>query len=1589
MKVPISVRTSYSKADLRCLVDSGATDNFIHPRFLRRMGLGTRKLTNPKRLYNVDDTTNRAGQVTDYVDLDVRTNSIHKEMRFLVSDIGREDAILGYPWLATFEPHFSWRHGAINTSHLPIVLNSVNPRLIRRGETIAALRTEDKQEILDELARDCTARGASTELAINAQPRKEVTLPPEYQRFASVFSEEESQRFPPSRTWDHAITLKSDAPEAINCKVYPMTKTEDEALDAFLDEQLAKGYIRPSISPYASSFFFIKKKDGKLRPVQDYRVLNKWTVRNQYPLPLITALIRDLGGAHIYTKLDVRWGYNNVRIKEGDEYKAAFKTRRGLFEPTVMFFGLTNSPATFQAMMNSIYQQAIAKHEGRGTNIRIYMDDIAVATKNMSLSSHVEAVSDVLQVAKDHSLFFKLSKCSFHVPSIDYLGLVLEKGTTKMDPVKLAGIRDWPTPKTVKDVRSFHGFCNFYRSFIRGFSKITLPLNALTKKGVEFQWTRAAQEAFDTLKEKMTEAPVLAHPDLTKPFELEVDASGYAIGAVLLQRQEDGKRHPVNYFSTTLNAAERNYDIYDLELLAIVKSLRNSRSLLAGSPHEIKVYSDHLNLQHWRDPQKISRRVAREVVELADYPIKIYHVAGKANGRADALSRRSDYDQGERDNEDVIVLPDALFARSAKALESPQDEKQIAAWVDPHQLKKIDGLWRKGNRTVITTGLEEKRQLISTLHDPPAYGHPGISRTTDFVERRYWWPNLRREVADYVRGCGDCQRHKVNNRPTKAPLQPIYPSPEAKPFEVIAVDFITKLPPSQGFDSILTVTDHSCTKAVRFIPCTEAITAEGTAKLFLQQIFCHYGLPTKIISDRDPRFTSRFTKELCRLLAIRQNISTAYHPRTDGQSERNNQWVETYLRFFVNHQQDNWADYLPIAEFAHNNWRSETTRESPFFLLMGYHPRADWQQLISNLPLASTRLEQIKKIRNDAQHHMTRAQNLWIKHKTTPKYKEGDQVWLEGRNLRIDQPAVKLAPRRHGPFRVAQVMSPVSYRLVLPPQWKIHPVFHIDLLSPYRETEIHGRNYPRPPPELVDNEEEYEVENILDSRKTGRGRKLQYLIKWKGYPDADNQWEDSRNVSADELVRQFQRRNPTKETHLRRLQTGKSPSHHSMSSPAQLNTQSSEIILTFITCNRCGSTSDYCHCANDNVDSPRTRSPFSDDAVLVPTLDNPTDEGRTQFPTPEPGRISPDSTHTTRIELGDTTEIREVRMDEGDERVEEGADTDSPPSYGRPATIFPDCTCGAEGGEYCHCAERCARGAGEPCEFVRELRTCLTHEVVCLGCRDPMRTCRCDALPVLLRHNHDLDGVNQVRGRGETPFRRSRSYEEAVEAQNEEGADDAATEETAVEVRPVRRGARGGQAARRGRGVRPPTARRPANPQPAPRVPEEFWLNVPPRYIPFKIWFNGREVEARYVTIHMTNDPYALGMTAPGAPVYRRPAHAAPRITPEEATPATAQGMRILHYDYSGKDWVNDALTRLRDDGLRAEVHRYRKLQEELHHKLEEVKRLEDRVADIYPEMHRCCQRLQRAEAVDRVESQRGEEIHLISPWTFERGRST
>ncbi len=320
------------------------------------------------------------------------------------------------------------------------------------------------------------------------------------------------------------------------------------------------------------------------------------------------------------------------------------------------------------------------------------------------------------------------------------------------------------------------GFFNFYRPFIKGFAHITQPLHQLTHKNQPWHWGEKEQQAFDKLKALVTANPILAHANLKDQFELEVDASGYAVGAVLLQCKEDGKKHPLGYYSATLNEAQRNYDIYDLELLAIVMPLKNWRPLLAGSPHKIIIYSDHLNLQYWRTPQRISRRVAWEALELSEYDFEIRHLPGRLNGRADALSRKPGYNQGKNDNKDVTVLPNHVFVRAGKTEQAPplrkivtqeemepvdpvykQNEDLLKPWINAHQLKKVQGMWYKDGRRVVTGKIEHKRLFIQSHHNTPTYRHPGINKTYQLTSRRYWWPNMRQEVKDYVQGCAECQ----------------------------------------------------------------------------------------------------------------------------------------------------------------------------------------------------------------------------------------------------------------------------------------------------------------------------------------------------------------------------------------------------------------------------------------------------------------------------------------------------------------------------------------------------------------------------------------------------------------------------------------------------------------------------------------------------------------------------------------------------------------------------------------------------------------------------------------------------------------
>jgi RNase H-like domain found in reverse transcriptase/Reverse transcriptase (RNA-dependent DNA polymerase) len=346
--------------------------------------------------------------------------------------------------------------------------------------------------------------------------------------------------------------------------VYPLSPSEQKELDVFLQENLDSGCIRPSKSLMVSPVFFIKKMDGALRLVQDYCALNTVTVKNKYPLPLISELITQLRGAKYFTKLDVRWGFKNVRIKPGDEWKVAFRTNRGLFEPLVMFFGLTNSPATFQTMMNDIFRDLIM--EGA---VVVYLDDILIFTE--TLKEHRKITRRVLELSKKHKLFLKPDKCEFKKTKVEYLGVIMSHNSVEMDPAKVAGVAEWPVPTNKKEVQSFLGFTNFYRIFIKDFSHHARPLFHLTKNDVKWCWAPEEQFAFDSLKSAVTSTLILASLDNSRPFCIEADSSDFATGAVLSQQSPESRKwHPVAFLSKSLSPVERNYEIHDKEMLAII-----------------------------------------------------------------------------------------------------------------------------------------------------------------------------------------------------------------------------------------------------------------------------------------------------------------------------------------------------------------------------------------------------------------------------------------------------------------------------------------------------------------------------------------------------------------------------------------------------------------------------------------------------------------------------------------------------------------------------------------------------------------------------------------------------------------------------------------------------------------------------------------------------------------------------------------------------------------------------------------------------------------------------------------------------------
>jgi hypothetical protein len=815
------------------------------------------------------------------------------------------------------------------------------------------------------------------DLTINVASQEDVdlsTIPPEYHDFADLFSKKEADKLPPHQRHDHTIPLQPGSAPHFG-PIYKLSPVELETLRKYIDENLKKGFIRNSQSPYGAPIVFAKKKDGSLRLCVNYRGLNKLTIKNRYPLPLIGELLDRISKATVFSKFDIRDGYNRLRMAEGEEEKTAFHCRYGLFEYTVMPFGLCNAPGTFQHYMNETFREFLDKF------LVIYLDDFLVYSNN--LKEHKMHVRQVLERLREAGLYLKPSKCQFHAEEVEFLGFVIGKNGVAMDPGKVESITSWPTPKSVHDIRTFLGLANFYRRFIKDFSKLASPITRLLKKenNKSFQWTEDAQKAFDKLRTAFTTAPILQHFNPELPTILEADASDFALGAVVSQKGSDGLVHPVAFHSRKFNPAELNYEIYDKEMLAIVESLEHYRHYFEGLGQQATIYSDHHNLLWFRETKVYNRRQARWAEKISKYDFVIVFRPGKEGGKPDALSRRPDYAEQARlgDRTMTFLRPEqvdtsaieeklhgTMIATQSTQIELEEDkglkqaildalprdpmigeyldhlrdpvmerDEEATRLLEPFAME-ADGLVTRNGLIYVPTENDIKLQILQGSHDGKAAGHLGQEKTMELITREYYWPGMRRFINEYIRTCETCARNKTPRRQRHGQLHPL-PIPEG-PWQSVSMDFIVELPPSQGYDTIYVCVDRF-TKMAHFCPTTTRISAEGTADLYLRHVFKNHGLPRDIVSDRGPQFVSKFTRALLDLCDIKGNRSTAFHPESDGQTERVNQTLEQYLRIYCDHHQDDWSQLLPLAEFVYNNAKSASTGMSPFYANHGYHPR--------------------------------------------------------------------------------------------------------------------------------------------------------------------------------------------------------------------------------------------------------------------------------------------------------------------------------------------------------------------------------------------------------------------------------------------------------------------------------------------------------------------------------------------------------------------------------------------------------------------------------------------------------------------------
>ncbi|WVZ51571.1 hypothetical protein U9M48_002704 [Paspalum notatum var. saurae] len=847
-------------------------------------------------------------------------------------------------------------------------------------------------------------------------------------------SREELPGMPPDREVEFLIELlPGTAP--IAKRQYRVAPKEQELIKENIDELLGKGFIRPSSSPWAFPVLFVDNKDGSRRMCVDYRALNDVTIKNKYPLPRIDDLFDQLQGACVFSKIDLRSGYHQMKIRPSDIPKTAFITRFGLYEYTVMSFGLTNAPAYFMNLMNKVFMEYLDKF------VVVFIDDILIYSKTEE--EHEEHLRLVLQKLRDHKLYAKLSKCEFWLDQVPFLGHIVSKGGIMVDPSKISSVMDWKVPEVVKEVRGFLGLAGYYIRFIENFSRIAKPMTSLLEKGVPFNWTKERQAAFDELKKRLTTAPVLTLPDLTKSFTVYCDASKEGLGCVLMQ---EGK--VIAYASRQLRKHEVNYPTHDLELAAVVHALKIWRHYLFGNKCEI--YTDHKSLKYIFTQNELNMRQRRWLELIKDYDLEIHYHPGKANVVADALSRKSYVNMAvafqmpfelcvefESLNLGFVHHTTVATFEAEPTLEQEirnhqkTDEKiqeireQIKLGKAPHFHEDE----QESDRMPDVDGI--KKLILGEAHDTAYSIHPGSTKMYHDLKERFWWYGMKRAVAEYVAVCDTCQRVKAEHQRPAGLLQPLK-IPESK-WEEISMDFIVGLPRTQkGYNSIWVVVDR-LTKVAHFIPVNTIYSGARLAELYISRIVCLHGVPKRIISDRGSQFTSRFWEQLHDSLDSKLRFSTAYHPQTDGQTERTNQILEDMLRACAIQYGTSWDKSLPYAEFSYNNGYQAGLKKSPFEAPYGegaghrYFGTKRREKQVFGPDLIKDAEQQIK---------MSRQKSYADVRRRDLTFKVDDFVYLKVspmRGIRRFNMKGKLAPRYIGPFKIVERKGEVAYKLELPP----------------------------------------------------------------------------------------------------------------------------------------------------------------------------------------------------------------------------------------------------------------------------------------------------------------------------------------------------------------------------------------------------------------------------------------------------------------------------------------------------------------------------------------------------------------------------